>query len=257
MPMGITSENVAGRYSISRADQDAFSVSSHLKASAAQQAGLFAAETVPVELTNPATEGAGAEGNSTPQPASTALITHDDGIRHNASTESLSKLKPVFKETGTTTAGNSSQISDGAVAALLCRRSTAQHLGLTSSILGKYIASTTIGVPPDEMGIGPAHAVPALLKALELETKDINVWEINEAFASQALYCIRKLGLERALEEGRVNPRGGAVALGHPLGATGGRMLATLMHELQEGEVGCLSMCVGTGMGMAGVVVRE
>lgn len=257
MPMGITSENVAERYGISRADQDAFGAASHIRASKAQKDGLFDEEIVPVSVTNPPVEG---DGSPTPQPSETVEVSKDDGIRYNASTESMAKLKPVFKETGATTAGNSSQISDGAAAALMMRRATAASLGLSSSIMGKFAGATVVGVAPDEMGIGPAYAVPALLSSLELNKEDVSVWEINEAFASQALYCVRKLGLENAMQEGRINPRGGAIALGHPLGATGGRMMSTILNEMGGGglgEVGVVSMCVGTGMGMAGLVVRE
>lgn len=257
MPMGITSENVAERYSISRADQDAFAAASHILASKAQKQGLFDKEIVPVSVTNPPGE---LDGSPTPQPAETVQVVKDDGIRHDVSADSMAKLKPVFKETGTATAGNSSQISDGAAAALLMRRSTAHSLGLSSSIIGKFACGTVVGVAPDEMGVGPAYAIPALLSSLEISKEDVSVWEINEAFASQALYCVRKLGLEKAMEEGRVNPRGGAIALGHPLGATGGRMVSTILSEMGAGglgEVGIVSMCVGTGMGMAGLIVRE
>ncbi|KAL2047347.1 hypothetical protein N7G274_001368 [Stereocaulon virgatum] len=257
MPMGITSENVAERYGISRADQDAFGAASHNRASKAQQEGLFDKEIVPVTVTNPPAES---DSSPTPQPAETVTVSKDDGIRHNASTGSMAKLKPVFKETGTTTAGNSSQISDGAAAALLCRRSTAVSLGLTSSIIGKFAGSIVVGVAPDEMGIGPAYAIPALLDAMGIREEDVGIWEINEAFASQALYCVRELGLEKELERGRVNPRGGAIALGHPLGATGGRMVSTILSEMGGGgfgELGVVSMCVGTGMGMAGLIIRE
>ncbi|KAK4691597.1 acetyl-CoA acyltransferase 1, partial [Lecanoromycetidae sp. Uapishka_2] len=257
MPMGITSENVADRYGVSRVDQDAFGAASHQRASKAQREGLFDKEIVPISVTNPPGEG---NGSPTPQPAETVEVSKDDGIRHNASAESMSKLKPVFKETGATTAGNSSQISDGAAAALMCRRSTATELGLTSSIIGKFAGSTVVGCAPDEMGVGPAYAIPALLDSMEISKDDIGVWEINEAFASQALYCVRKLGLEKQFEEGKINPRGGAIALGHPLGATGGRMVSTMLSEMEGqmfGELGVVSMCIGTGMGMAGLIVRE
>lgn len=257
MPMGITSENVAERYGISRADQDTFGAASHIRASKAQKDGLFDEEIVPVSVTNPPGEG---DGSPTPQPSETVEVTKDDGIRHNASPESMAKLKPVFKETGATTAGNSSQISDGAAAALMMRRSTANSLGLSSSIIGKFAGATVVGVAPDEMGIGPAYAIPALLSSLEVNKEDVSVWEINEAFASQALYCVRTLGLENAMQEDRINPRGGAIALGHPLGATGGRMVSTILSEMgggRLGQVGVVSMCVGTGMGMAGLIVRE
>jgi acetyl-CoA acyltransferase 1 len=247
MPMGQTSENVASRYGVSRADQDALAVRSHLNAARAREDGSFAQEIVPVVARDDAGEK--------------FTVTQDDGIRPGAKIESLAKLKPVFSETGSSTAGNSSQVSDGAAATLLMRRSTATELGLTGSIMGKFVGATTVGCTPDEMGVGPAIAIPKLLGELGLENKDVHRWEINEAFASQALYCLRKLGLESALEEGRVNPDGGAIALGHPLGATGARMTATLMHGLGRpiggGEIGVVSMCIGTGMGMAGLFVRE
>jgi acetyl-CoA acyltransferase 1 len=187
----------------------------------------------------------------------TITVTEDDGIRPNTTVEKLATMKPAFSSDGASTAGNSSQVSDGASAALMMRRSTATALGLEKEIIGKWAGSQVVGCAPDEMGIGPALAIPKMLSHLGLQTSDVNVWEINEAFASQALYCVRTLGLEDKLEN--INPNGGAIALGHPLGATSGRMLATLLTELgRRGEqVGMLSKCVGTGMGMAGVVVRE
>ena len=264
MQMGLTSENVAGRYQISREDQDAFSVESHRKASLAQKRGLFDSEIVPMTVTNPPASSPSSSTVEDPSATATAttseetvLITKDDGIRPTTSASSLAQLHPVFTETGTTTAGNSSQISDGASACLLARRSTATTLGLGPAIIGKFCGAAVVGVPPDEMGVGPAFAIPALLARMGVAKEEVGVWEINEAFASQALYCVRELGLERELEDGRVNPRGGAIALGHPLGATGGRMVTTLLHELDAGAAGVVSMCVGTGMGMAGLVVRE
>jgi acetyl-CoA acyltransferase 1 len=139
------------------------------------------------------------------------------------------------------------------------RRSTANELGLTSSIIGKWAGTQVAGCKPDEMGIGPAIAIPKLLEYTGLKTEDVGLWEINEAFASQAIYCLRQLGLEKQLEEGRVNPKGGAIALGHPLGATGARMLAGLLPEMERQglQTGVVSMCIGTGMGMAGLFVRE
>lgn len=260
MPMAITNENVAERYRISRADQDAFGADSHIKASKAQKAGLFDKEIVPVSVTKPPAEGGDAEGNSTPQRNETVSVSADDCIRNDISAVAMANLKPVFKQTGSTTAGNSSKTSDGAAAALMCRRSTASSLGLDSSIIGKYAGSAVVGVAPDEMGVGPAYAIPSLLASAGLEMEDVGVWEINEAFASQVLYCVRKLGLEGAMEQGRVNPRGGAIALGHPLGATGARMVSTILNEMEGGHfgsVGVVSMCVGTGMGMAGLMIRE
>ncbi|KAL9112980.1 MAG: hypothetical protein Q9227_002845 [Pyrenula ochraceoflavens] len=248
MPMGITSENVASRYGISRADQDAFAAHSHVKASKAQKEGLFDKEIVPMTTR-------WVEPEHPDESAKEITVTQDDGIRHNASVESMAKLKPAFSENGFSTAGNSSQVSDGAAATLLIRRSTADALGLSSSIIGKWAGSQVVGTAPDEMGVGPAIAIPKLLDYTGLKKDEVDVWEINEAFASQALYCIRKLGIE----EEKVNPKGGAIALGHPLGATGARQLATLMPELERlgKEVGVVSMCIGTGMGMAGLFVRE
>jgi acetyl-CoA acyltransferase 1 len=245
MPMGLTSENVAKRYGVSRADQDAFAAESHRRASKAQKAGLFDSEIIPVKVKQTEPEH--------PDVAKEVVVDKDDGIRHDASVEKMAKLKPAFSKDGSSTAGNSSQISDGAAATLMMRRSTANELGLTKSIIGKWAGSQVAGCRPDEMGVGPAVAIPKLLDYTGLKTDDVNIWEINEAFASQALYCIRKLGLDVE----KVNPRGGAIALGHPLGMTGTRQLATLMAQLQEGQVGVVSMCIGTGMGMAGLFVRE
>ncbi|RYP49914.1 hypothetical protein DL768_004450 [Monosporascus sp. mg162] len=255
MPMGITSENVAARYGVGRKEQDEFAVESHRRAATAQARGLFDEEIVPVHTRFQEVDKQGNKvGDERP-----IVVTRDDGIRANATLEALAKLKPAFKSDGASTAGNSSQVSDGAAAAMLMRRSTAAELGLTSSIMGKFVAATVVGCAPDEMGIGPALAIPRLLGQLGLENEDVDKWEINEAFASQAIYCVRELGLEKAWEQGKVNPDGGAIALGHPLGATGARMTSTLMHGLRRdgGEVGVVSMCVGTGMGMAGLFVRE
>ena len=248
MPMGITSENVAERYGINRQDQDVFSANSHKKALAAQQGGLFDNEIVPVTTkTLPADNPEG--------PAEEITVTKDDGIRSNISVEKLGTLKPAFSPTGSSTAGNSSQVSDGAAATLLMRRSTATELGLSSSIIGKWVSTQVAGCAPDEMGVGPAVAIPKLLAHTGVDASEVGIWEINEAFASQALYCVRKLGIN----EEKVNPKGGAIAIGHPLGATGARQLATLMPELlRQGEqVGVVSMCIGTGMGMASLFVRE
>ncbi|KAK0382841.1 hypothetical protein NLU13_9936 [Sarocladium strictum] len=255
MPMGLTSENVAERYGVSRADQDAFAVKSHAAASKARSSGAFAQEIVPVTTRFQEVDK---QGNKVGE-EKTITVSQDDGIRDNASLEGMAKLKPAFKPDGASTAGNSSQVSDGAAALLLMRRSTATELGLTSSIKGKFVSAVTAGCAPDEMGIGPALAIPKLLQQHGLVNDDITRWEINEAFASQAIYCLRELGLEGAWEQGKVNPDGGAIALGHPLGATGARMASTLLHGLARdgGEMGVMSMCVGTGMGMAGLFVRE
>jgi len=248
MSMGITSENVAERYGVSRQDQDVFAARSHNKAHAAQEHGLFDKEIVPMTtrwVSDP----------EIPGKVETIVVAKDDGIRAGSTPEKLAGMKPAFKENGISTAGNSSQVSDGAAAALMMRRSTANELGLTSSIIGKWSGTMVVGCKPDEMGVGPATAIPKLLDYTGIQKDDIGIWEINEAFASQALYCIRKLGID----ESKVNPKGGAIALGHPLGATGARQLATLLPEMerQGQELGVVSMCIGTGMGMASLIVRE
>jgi acetyl-CoA acyltransferase 1 len=180
-------------------------------------------------------------------------ITKDDGIRATISREKLAELKPVFRDDGTTTAGNSSQISDGAAAMVLTTRVKADQMGIKP--VGRFMASSVAGVPSHLMGIGPAEAVPKLLNRLGLSTADIDVYELNEAFASQSVYCVNKLGLDVA----KVNPHGGAIALGHPLGATGARVTATLLNDLDalDGELGVMSMCMSTGMGYAALLARE
>ncbi|KAB8339328.1 hypothetical protein FH972_022261 [Carpinus fangiana] len=250
MSMGITAENVAERYGVSREDQDAFAAASQQKAAAAQKNGLYP-EIVPIKTrwTDPKDESKG------PQELT---VDKDDGIRLST-LEKLASMKPAFKPDGGSTAGNSSQISDGAAAALLMRRSTATELGLSSCIIGKWAGTQVVGCKPDEMGVGPAVAIPRLLEYTGVRKEEVGVWEINEAFASQALYSIRKLGLQQAYEDGKINPKGGAIALGHPLGATGARMLATLLPtlEMKGEEMGVLSACIGTGMGIASLIVRE
>lgn len=244
--MGLTSENVASRYGVTREDQDRFAAKSHQKAAAAQKAGLFDAEIVPMETR-------WIEDPEKPDEVTRKLVSADDGVRPTATFESMGKLKPAFKADGTSTAGNSSQVSDGAAAALMMRRDVAEALGYTP--IAKFVATAVAGVKPDEMGVGPAVAIPKVLAMAGLTVADVGIWELNEAFASQAIYCMRELGLQ----EERVNPKGGAIALGHPLGATGARQLATLLPELErQGEkVGVISMCIGTGSGLASIVVRE
>ncbi|PKK54635.1 hypothetical protein CI102_599 [Trichoderma harzianum] len=255
MPMGLTSENVAERYGVDRGIQDQVAAESHVRAARARDAGWFDSQIVPVTTRFQEVDKQGNKVGEEQQ----ITVTRDDGIRTGVTAEALAKLKPAFKPDGKSTAGNSSQISDGAAATLLMRRSTATELGLSGRIMGKFVGATTVGCDPDEMGIGPALAIPKLLNRLGLKKEDVDRWEINEAFASQVVYCLRELGLMEAWEKGKVNPDGGAIALGHPLGATGARMTSTLMHGLarQGGEVGVVSMCVGTGMGMAGLFVRE
>lgn len=249
MNMGLTSENVAARYNVSRADQDAFAAESQHRAAKAQSSGFFDEEIVPVTTRWIEPE--------TSENIKEVTVTKDDGIRANTTVEKLASMKPAFKSDGTSTAGNSSQVSDGASAALMMRRSVAAQLGLTDHIIGKWAGTQVVGCAPDEMGVGPALAIPKLLEYTEVKKDEVDVWEINEAFASQALHCIRTLGLENNMD--KINPNGGAIALGHPLGATSGRMLATMLHEMGRNgqQVGVMSKCIGTGMGMASMFVRE
>eukprot|EP01137_Pigoraptor_chileana_P023203 Opistho-2@89131 len=243
VPMGITSENVAEKYNVTREQQDQFSANSHTKAKKAQDAGHFDAEIVSVH-----TITTDAEGNETP-----IVVSKDDGIRGVTTAKDLAKLRAAFKEGGTTTAGNSSQVSDGASAVVVARRSAAEKLGLP--IIGSLCGYAVTGVPPEIMGVGPAYAIPNALKNAGLSIADIDVFEINEAFASQAIFCVKHLGIP----EGKVNPNGGAIALGHPLGCTGNRQIATLLNELKRTNkrFGVVSMCIGTGMGAAAVFERE
>ncbi|KAL2918621.1 3-ketoacyl-CoA thiolase with broad chain length specificity [Polyrhizophydium stewartii] len=233
-PMGITSENVAAEFGVTRAEQDAFALRSHTLALKAQKEGLFKEETIPVKL-----------------PDGT-VVQVDDGIRPTTA-EGLAKLRPAFSKTGSTTAGNASQVSDGAAAVLLMRRSTAEKLGLKP--LARWLGFSAVGVPPRIMGIGPAFAIPEALKQVGLSINDIGVYEINEAFASQAVYSVKKLGID----VNKVNPKGGAIAFGHPMGATGARQVATLLPELRrtKQKYGVISMCVGIGMGVAAVIENE
>jgi len=242
IPMGITSENVSERYGIKREDQDKLGFESQQKAAHAQKLGFFDSEIVPVT-----TVLAGADGS-----VKTVTVDKDEGIRATTM-EALSKLKPAFKPDGSTTAGSSSQTTDGAAAVLLMRRSKAEELKIP--VLAAMRASALVGVPPDVMGIGPAFAIPEVLKKAGLKIDDIDVYEVNEAFASQAEYTARKVGIPRD----RLNPVGGAIALGHPLGATGARQVATLLPQLKrnKGRFGITSMCMGTGMGMAALFENE
>jgi acetyl-CoA acyltransferase 1 len=203
LPMGITSENVAADYGITRAQQDAFAAKSFQKAAAAAKAGRFRDEIVPLKVNwvDPKTEQ-----------VKEIVVGADDGVRDGVTAESLSKLKPAFRKDGSTHAGNASQVSDGAAAVLLARRSVAKRLGLP--VVGKFVAASVAGVPPRVMGIGPAVAIPKVLGQTGLTADDVDFFEINEAFASQAVYCIEKLGLSYE----KVNLHGGAIAIGHPLG---------------------------------------
>ncbi|GAA5888250.1 hypothetical protein JCM16303_005315 [Sporobolomyces ruberrimus] len=247
-PMGTTSEAVAEKYSIPRQRQDEFAVKSHAKAKKAQDAGYFASEIVPIKVRK-VTPAEGEKGETTEE----VTLERDEGIRPQTTMESLAKLKTVFKENGTGTAGNSSQISDGASALTLVRRDVAEKLGLKP--IARWVGSAVVGVPPIIMGVGPAYATPKLLERFGLEAKDIDIWELNEAFASQSLMVMDTL----KLDENKVNPKGGAIALGHPLGATGGRLLTSLITELiRTGkDLGVATLCMGTGAGKATLIARE
>ncbi|KAF5017781.1 hypothetical protein F66182_10266 [Fusarium sp. NRRL 66182] len=230
MPMGITSENVAARYKVSRTMQDEFALLSHTRANHARATGRFASEIVPVEY---------ATFNDQDRSTGQTEVDSDDTIRPNVTLEKLAQLKPAFIEGGGSTAGNSSQISDGASATILARRSWATSRGLKP--IARFLGTQVAGCEPDEMGMGPLYAIPRLYAHVGIDQKDVDVFELNEAFASQTLACIHKLGLD----VDKVNPNGGAIALGHPTGATGTRQLSTLVAELgrQGKEVGVISMC--------------
>lgn len=216
---------------------------SHRKAAHATKMGWLQAEITPYKTIIKNKDGEEKE----------VLVDKDDGVRANTTMEGLGKLKPAFKKGGSTTAGNSSQVSDGAAAVLLAKRSTAERLGLP--IKGRLLSFASCGVPPEIMGIGPAVAIPKALKQTGLAINDVDVWEVNEAFASQATYSVETLGIPYD----KLNQRGGGIALGHPLGCTGARMIVTMFHELErvKGKYGVVSMCIGTGMGACGVFEKE
>ena len=241
-PMGITAENVASKFSIARADQDAFALSSHKKAAAATAAGKFDKEIVTVKATR-------YKGNE----RVTTDFRTDELLRADTTLEGLSGLRPVFSAKGSVTAGNSSPLSDGAAAALLMSRDKAKSLGLPT--LGVFRSFVTTGVDPAIMGIGPVPAVKKLLAKTGLGVKDIDVFEINEAFASQAVYVQRQL----EIPDEKLNVNGGAIALGHPLGCSGAKLTATALHELarRKGRYAIVSMCIGGGMGAAGLFERD
>jgi len=239
--MGFTAERVADRWHISREDQDAWALGSQQKAAAAVARGAFDDQIVPVPVEQVSWEG-------TEKKVETSSFARDE-LPRATSPEALAKLKPAFKANGTVTAGNASPYSDGAAAVLLMRRSKAEELGLTP--LARFVSFAVAGVAPDVMGVGPIKAVPKALQKAGLEMKDIDLIEFNEAFAAQVLAVVRELGMP----EDRVNVNGGAIALGHPLGATGSKLTTQLVHELRArgGGYGLVTMCIGGGMGAAGI----
>ncbi|MFH2092667.1 MAG: thiolase family protein [Pseudomonadota bacterium] len=244
--MGVTAENVAKRYEISRADQDKFAANSQAKAAAARDNGLFT-EIVPTPAYKYVLQGDGTYKKES------FMVKHDDGIRETTP-EVLAKLRAVFSAAGSVTAGNSSQTTDGAAATIIASKEKCEELGLAP--IGRLISYTTIGCKSDEMGVGPRYAIPQVLKQANLSIADIDIWELNEAFASQALYCIRELGLDNYMD--RINIHGGAIALGHPLGCTGAKLTATCLANLKQvgGKYGVVSMCIGGGMGAAAIFER-
>jgi acetyl-CoA acyltransferase len=244
LTMGLTAERVARHFAVSREDQDAFALASHQKAVAAQQAGRFALELIPVTVTT-AVPGARAGKLEVTE----KVFAVDEGPRAETSLDALGKLKAAFHAQGTVTAGNSSQTSDGAAAAVLMEAGRARELGLRP--LGRLVAYAATGCLPEEMGIGPITAIPKALSRAGLALADIGLIELNEAFAAQALAVIRALGLDPA----RINVNGGAIALGHPLGCSGAKLTATLLAEMRRRQIhyGMVTMCVGGGMGAAGI----
>lgn len=240
--MGLTAENVANKYGVSRGDQDAFALRSHQRAVAALEACRMDEEIVPIEVS--VTEPG--DGKTVTR---TFVFKYDEGPRADTSLEALGKLKPAFKEGGTVTAGNSSQVSDGAAGVIVMSRAKAQALGLKP--MARFVAFAVGGVPPEIMGIGPVAAIPKALKIAGLSQNDIGLIELNEAFAAQSLAVIRELNLDPEI----TNVNGGAIALGHPLGCTGSKLTTQLIYEMKRRDVqfGMVSMCIGGGMGAAGI----
>ena len=247
LTMGLTAERVARHYNVSREDQDSFALASHRKALAAQAAGRFAEELIPVAVTT------AAPGKTAGKPViSESSFAADEGPRADTSAEALARLRPAFHAQGSVTAGNSSQTSDGAAACVLMEAGRAKELGVQP--LARLVAYAVTGCLPEEMGIGPVTAIPKALKLAGLTLDDIGLIELNEAFAAQSLAVIRTLGLDPE----KVNVNGGAIALGHPLGCTGAKLAATLLQEMKgrKARYGMVTMCVGGGMGAAGIFER-
>lgn len=243
--MGLTAENVAQKYSVSRADQDAFALRSHQRAAAAQAEGRFAGQIVPLNVQLTLGNGGGVQEKQ-------FVFDTDEGVRRDTSFEALARLKPAFAVNGSVTAGNSSQTSDGAAAVLIMSEERARELGLKP--LARFVSFAVGGVPPELMGIGPIAAVPRALKYAGMSLADIDLIELNEAFAAQALAVMRELGIDEEI----TNVNGGAIAMGHPLGCTGAKLTVQVLHELERRDkrVGLITMCVGGGMGAAGIIER-
>jgi acetyl-CoA acyltransferase len=243
LSMGLTAERLAKRFGITREQADEFSLNSHKKALAAIQAGRFEDEIVPVPVSFTTPNG------SKPKRIDITFKV-DEGPRADTTMEALSALRPAFHAKGTVTAGNSSQTSDGAAASVLMSADKARQLGIKP--LARFVAFATAGYKPEEMGLGPVYAIPKVLKMTGLKLEDISVFELNEAFAAQALSVIKEAGLDIS----KINPNGGAVALGHPLGCTGAKLTATIIRELKRsnGKYGIVTMCIGGGMGAAGII---
>lgn len=244
--MGLATENVARKYEVTRSEQDEFAVRSHTRAAAALDAGKFAEETVALHVT---LEELDEKGKTQRREV---VFDKDEGVRRDTSSEGLAKLRPAFHVKGTITAGNASQMSDGAAAAIVMSDGRARELG--AKPMARFVAYATAGCPPEEMGIGPVFAIPKALKLAGLTLADIDVIELNEAFAAQSLAVIKTLGLD----PDKVNVNGGAIALGHPLGCTGAKLTASILRELERrnGRYGMVTMCVGGGMGAAGILER-
>jgi acetyl-CoA acyltransferase len=246
LSMGLATENVARKYEVTREQQDEFALRSHTRAAAALDADKFKDEVVPLHVVLEELDEKGKKQRRE------VVFDKDEGVRRDSSAEGLAKLKPAFHVKGTITAGNASQMSDGAAAAIVMSDSRARELG--AKPMARFIAYATAGCPPEEMGIGPVFAIPKALKLAGLTLNDIDVIELNEAFAAQSIAVIKTLGLD----PDKVNVNGGAIALGHPLGCTGAKLTASILRELERrnGRYGMVTMCVGGGMGAAGILER-
>jgi len=246
LSMGLATENVARKYEVTREQQDEFAFRSHARAAAALDADKFKDEVVPLHVVLEELDEKGKKQRRE------VVFDKDEGVRRDTSAEGLAKLRPAFHVKGTITAGNASQMSDGAAAAIVMSDSRARELGVKP--MARFIAYATAGCPPEEMGIGPVFAIPKALKLAGLTLNDIDVIELNEAFAAQSIAVIKTLGLD----PDKVNVNGGAIALGHPLGCTGAKLTASILRELERrnGRYGMVTMCVGGGMGAAGILER-